>query len=286
MSRPDLPPVKTLEVDDLDWDDAMADLANRAYWSRFWVIQEFLLGRDVQLYCSNTGMNWLDFQSMLCRKARCTQFSGNFGNPGNSENHIASSYRALPLVMGRHVDKHPEFLQSLHALLANHYRSQCKDPRDRVFSLMGLVTMEERAFLERFFPDYLMTEDHVRIIALAHVTQLPWYSTLETATPDSEELFLGRGVESMEHRRRLLYRAAQLDYIGLETPGEVKAVLASHDEIEQIRGVGEEENFGIGDGASGNSRSRLLGCFTCSMGLRLVFMVILLGWWYRGRLLT
>ncbi|KAH7129229.1 heterokaryon incompatibility protein-domain-containing protein [Dactylonectria macrodidyma] len=59
-------PIRTLDSDGIDFHDSMADLANRPYWSRFWVIQEFLLGKDAMLYCSNTGMNWLDFKTILC----------------------------------------------------------------------------------------------------------------------------------------------------------------------------------------------------------------------------
>jgi len=34
----------------------------------FWVIQEFLLGRDVQLYCSGNRIDWLLFQDILGRE--------------------------------------------------------------------------------------------------------------------------------------------------------------------------------------------------------------------------
>ncbi|KAE9379669.1 heterokaryon incompatibility, partial [Stipitochalara longipes BDJ] len=36
-------PAKTLESDRFDWIDSIVDLSNRPYWSRVWVIQEFLL---------------------------------------------------------------------------------------------------------------------------------------------------------------------------------------------------------------------------------------------------
>ena len=40
----------------------MSHPANHSYWTRFWVIQEFLLGRDVNLYYGNTRMISLEFK--------------------------------------------------------------------------------------------------------------------------------------------------------------------------------------------------------------------------------
>lgn len=67
-------PIKTLESDGFDWTDSIVDLSNHPYWSRVWVIQEFLLGRNVELYCSNNRIGWLDFQEILSRKAGINQF--------------------------------------------------------------------------------------------------------------------------------------------------------------------------------------------------------------------
>ncbi|KAK4122980.1 heterokaryon incompatibility, partial [Parathielavia appendiculata] len=53
MLHPDPPLAKTNEIESFEWCDAIADLANRPYWSRFWVVQEFLLAQQVVLYCSN-----------------------------------------------------------------------------------------------------------------------------------------------------------------------------------------------------------------------------------------
>jgi hypothetical protein len=228
-------PIKTVEADGFDWTDSIADLANRPYWSRFWVIQEFLLGRNVEICCSDNRIDWLEFQTRLCNEARIEQFSDEYDS--NPRNDIPGSYGALPLIMGRHPDKHPETLQPLHNLLINHRRSKCKDPRDRVFALLGLIPPDERGALGRFFPDYAMTEDHVFIITLAHLTQfssLIWTQlNREPITPDSEELFLGLEVESKARRRKLLRRAKDFDYLDDGPPSGLLQVLAFHDEIEE-----------------------------------------------------
>jgi len=93
--------------------------------------------------------------------------------------------------MGRHVDRHPEFLQPLHELLVNHRKSQCRDPRDRVFAQLGLIPLEERKLLERFFPDYQMSEDAVAVITLGHVACF----SHKKVTLEWGQLFSGIGVQ-------------------------------------------------------------------------------------------
>jgi len=174
------------------------------------VIQECLLPENIVLYCGNTKMLWNDFRNTLCRQADITEheFDASFGTPGHAANSATTSFAALPLVMARHVDKHPELSQSLHELLISHHRAECKDLRDKTFGLLGLVTPVERRLLERFFPDCTMSEDHVRIIALAHVLQYNVPNGAPEVNTESNELFLGLGCRSGgAERRRLLGRA-------------------------------------------------------------------------------
>lgn len=236
-------PTKTLESDGFNWTDSIVDLSNRPYWSRVWVIQEFLLGRSVELYCSNNRIDWLEFQSILSHKAGIEQFYDANGDVPQGDRMIALA--ASSLVMGRHVDKHPEILQPLCDLLIDHHRSECKDPRDKVFALLGLITPDERKMLSTFFPDYSMTEDHVLIITLAHLTQFPAMSRMQRngveITPDSEELFLGLGVGPKSRRRKLLRQARGLDYLGCESRHQVVQFLTLNDQIEDYEGADTNE---------------------------------------------
>ncbi len=221
--------IKMAESDPFDWMLAIPVLANREYWSRFWVIQEFLLAQDVTLHCSNRAMNWLDFKGMLCREAGISEVTADYDG-GQTE-----SYSALPLIMARHVDKHPRFLQPLYDLVISHHTSQCKDPRDRIFALLGLIGTEERSLLERFFPDYSMTEDHVLIVALAHLSfQVSLRGSGEVISDSDEGLFLGLGIKSRERRRKLLRRAERLGYLHGYSRENVFSVLANVDEIAEV----------------------------------------------------
>jgi len=108
-------PSRTIESDGFNWAESIVDLSNRPYWSRVWVIQEFLLGQNVELHCSDNRINWLDFQEFLCREAGIEKFYDANGNVPKGDGTRALA--ALPLVMGRHMDKHPENLQPLCDLL-------------------------------------------------------------------------------------------------------------------------------------------------------------------------
>jgi Heterokaryon incompatibility protein (HET) len=235
-NRPE--PILTIDYEDLDWAESIVDLANRPYWSRFWVIQEFLLGRNVELFCSGHCVDWQPFKEILCHATGINENSSVYRGTSNDN---AVSLGALPLVMGRHPDRHPEFFQPLHELLINHRRSKCKDLRDRVFALLGLVPSEERTFLDRFFPDYTLSEENVVIITLAHVVQL----NRESITPDSEELFLGLGVESKVQRRRLLERANSFDYIDMML-GQFVEDMAFQDLLDSSGDVDMEGSYEVG----------------------------------------
>lgn len=236
-------PTKTVESDGFDWAESIVEISNRTYWSRVWVIQEFLLGQNVELYCSDNRINWLDFQSILSREAGIEQFYDANGDVPKGDRTRALA--ALPLVMGRHIDKHPEILQPLCDLLIDHHKSKCKDPRDRVFALLGLIPPDEREILSIYFPDYSITEDHVLIITLAHLTQFPVESRMQRSgvniTLDSEELFLGLGVGLKPQRRRLLRRAKQLDYLARMSSQEMLNSLAWHDQMEEYGGEDTDE---------------------------------------------
>ncbi|KAI0376274.1 heterokaryon incompatibility protein-domain-containing protein [Hypomontagnella monticulosa] len=225
---------KTVEVDPFDWELYLSDLANRPYWSRFWVIQEFLLAINVELYCSNSKMDWSVFRDMLCHVADVNEVGGE-----EIPSRALDSYRALSLVMGRHPDKHPGILQPLHDLLIAHRRSVCKDPRDRVFALMGLIDQEERDLLSRLFPNYAITEEQVNIITIAHILYFDRFSGKRALNINSEVL-LALGIKSKAKRKSLLRRAKRLDYVDMNT---IDGALQSLEDLdEEMLDISEDED--------------------------------------------
>lgn len=206
----------TLQVDDFDWHDHIECLARRPYWKRFWVIQEFLLASDIVVHCGNMAIHWQDFQTILCDAADINM------HRSSPEDWVAHHLDAVPLIMSRHPDRHPSEHEPLRALLERHGRSQCFDPRDRVFALLGLVPDEERRLLSRIFPDYRMTDEEVTIIALAHMLQVPCVDFDDEVNVESDNLFKALQIKSRAKRAELLRRAEELDYLGTESADDAK----------------------------------------------------------------
>ncbi|KAJ4296384.1 hypothetical protein N0V90_006429 [Kalmusia sp. IMI 367209] len=214
-------PVKMLDIDRFDWWNAIQELANRPYWRRVWVIQEFLLARDVNLYCGSNRMNFMYFNDLLGHQTE----GASYLEPGfDYARHESGSWAAWPLIVGRHTTLYPHMQQSLYELLISHSNAQCKDPRDKVFALLGLVKPSERDSLGRSFPDYTLGEDDVVIIALSHIRQFD----LEYDGHDDERLFLGLGVDCEERRKRLAKRARDYDSRGGLRP----SIFFESDEVE------------------------------------------------------
>lgn len=247
--------IRTFEDDGFCWLDSINDLANRPYWCRFWVIQEFLLAQDIYLFCGGSLVHWMTFKDNLGIAIGVNLYSNEDEDFNASAD--PNAFNALPLVMGRHPDRHPELPQPLSKLLVRYRRSKCKDPRDKVFALLGLTTWDERRLLARFFPDYTMSEEDVVTITLAHLLQT---DPSERISPDDEELFLAFGIRQMEERRWLLRRAEDFDYFSEHAAGSYREMLALHDELEYISALG---SYDLSVPFTQKSRSKSGKVFPC-----------------------
>lgn len=205
--------VVTFEYDSFDWYDHLDELLNRPYWSRFWVIQEFLRAREIHYYCSDHITDASHLYEML------TSETGTFGtsaflndNYDRISDAAAKQYAGASLILARNADMFPELGSSLYNLLIRHRRAQCKDRRDRVFALLSLLGAEEHGLLSRLLPNYALTAEQVVVIALAHMINHQSLDRVEI-TIDSDDIFQALGQEGGRAvRRRLLAQAKQFGY--------------------------------------------------------------------------
>jgi hypothetical protein len=245
ISEDQIEHIRTFDVEPHTWADHVKELANRLYWSRYWVIQECLCARDIQIHCSGNIAHWEDFRDTLGRETYMNLLKAEFEVsllPEGVELEL-TLHGALPLLLARQPVHDPLQTRPLHELLVHYRHSQCTDPRDRVFALLGLLELSERKLLERFFPNYSLSEDRVIIITLAHLRDM----SLIDVTVESEELFYGLGVESKARRARLLWAAEKVSTIvdlneveNLPEPERVAALLAIEDDID----TSEYESYG------------------------------------------
>ena len=213
-------PIVTFEVDDFDWAESMEELANRPYWMRSWTIQEYMLAREIHVYCSNSRVDGLFFQELLSRAAGIDLL--------NIQDHdlaaqpdLIRKWPALPMNVGRHVDRMPELYQPLYDLLIRHVNAQSKDPRDKVFALLGLVPREEKSFLLRSFPNYNLSMEQVNAITLSHAQVFAVGQPLEP-------IFGALRIPKGRDRRRLLQILGRMDYIDTDDPAAEVALISTY----------------------------------------------------------
>jgi hypothetical protein len=129
------------------WDDSVLELCKRPYWYRTWITQEFMLGRDVELFCGDEWMHWKEFMDMFCQKtgfdSRMAIYDRNYDQQSIPDR---SSYGAVSLLQQRNYGQRM-LPRDLYTLLQDHVHKECGNPRDKVFAILGLVAESERRSL-------------------------------------------------------------------------------------------------------------------------------------------
>lgn len=170
------------------WRDEFIRLANNKYWTRTWIIQELLLAKQIHIYWGECHIRFQDFQKVL--KAI---------DPGRT--HLASPIfekKEGPTRIGP---------WPLEDLLISYSQSECRDPRDRVFALLGLAYEKQSL---HFFPDYRLSTEEVIVLTLLHLLKHTDGTAMYPSgvrrywniTPASDELFAGFGLETSTRRQR------------------------------------------------------------------------------------
>lgn len=113
---------------------SFAKLCDRDYWKRTWIVQEFLLAKNVQILCGSKSISWKAFDH-VARKSQNTKVYESQNRIGRAalEQIRGSTFMSLSrdrkLVRG----------QTLEELLKKYGSTRCADIRDRVFGLVGLA---------------------------------------------------------------------------------------------------------------------------------------------------
>lgn len=218
--------ILTYEDENFDWTDHLHELLNRPYWERFWVIQEFLLARRGHVYCSDNAISWQRLRKLLHTKTQAAPPNIFHDRKGHLEaiSTISKTCSAAPILWARTTECWSNgallnFKYRLHTLLILYRHAKCKDRRDRVFALLGLLRQKERQALERFFPDYSLEDDQVVVISLAHLM----YFGHRT---DSGNLYKAFRLSTNDEKERLLVRARSFPYSdGLEDRSSINSYL-------------------------------------------------------------
>ena len=107
---------------------AVRCLCQRSYWNRLWIIQEVIVAEKARIQCGFEYASWDDFDRF--------QFAFEQGRiltpQGDDFNDLKDS---LPFKLDRHQVERPK----LKDILEEYCTSQCSDPRDKIYGLVGLA---------------------------------------------------------------------------------------------------------------------------------------------------
>ena len=139
---------------------ALSQFFSRSWFHRAWIIQEAALAQECTVVCGSHAVKWetLVKASQMLATTRWSSYQKKYnksaGIGGNSPARLAATRLAWQA-------QHPQSF--LYALIRAR-QFTCHDPRDKVFSQLGLGRTN-------FFPDYDSSVSQVYISAAVHIIQ-------------------------------------------------------------------------------------------------------------------
>lgn len=145
-TEPEVQRLKSLHNDDdehlalLAFAAAVLEMYDSDYWERMWIFQEVLLASHAILVCGHQLVHWKTW-------ALISDFVRDRFKPDGSFGFTITDYKGQ---VDRGLDA-----PSLETLLSLTIRQQCSDPRDHIYSLLGLLRGDEALFPANYAIDTL-----------------------------------------------------------------------------------------------------------------------------------
>ncbi|KAJ9157597.1 hypothetical protein NKR23_g371 [Pleurostoma richardsiae] len=150
---------------------ALNKLFSRPYWSRRWVFQEILLGRSVKLHCGSDVVDWDDFKGLEeAWYQTLRKVDGHLPITRQQQDTIKDSGIGVLQTFTNFDEKNKwkKARRDMSGLLQGTTHLKCSDPRDHIYSLMGIAKDAENYPA----PDYSRKVEDVYIeFARAHIRQ-------------------------------------------------------------------------------------------------------------------
>ncbi|KAI1128267.1 heterokaryon incompatibility protein-domain-containing protein [Nemania abortiva] len=133
LSSDELAELGIIKIDDFDPSTdglrALHAIYLREWWTRVWVIQEFLLAKECILCCGSWSIPWASFDAAYDFAEDLFTDNDAMGSRFRSQRRVLSLFKA-------ELYKYPSNLAVMMALCA---ASKVSDPRDRVYAMLGLA---------------------------------------------------------------------------------------------------------------------------------------------------
>lgn len=126
-----------------DW-EAVGDLLARPWWTRVWTLQEFVLPREVVIYVGEKSISRGKFKSAMYITFLCSTSGRDLEHeliPRQAFDAAFNRRRIHQWFVNPRLQGNGMSLVAIMAYLSNHLAS---DPRDRIFSCLGLITERDR----------------------------------------------------------------------------------------------------------------------------------------------
>ncbi|KIY00785.1 uncharacterized protein Z520_03450 [Fonsecaea multimorphosa CBS 102226] len=120
----------------------LLELCRGNYWTRTWIIQEFVRASKVQVLCGTASLDWIDFEDIV-RAVRSI-----ISSPSSTTAPSLTCSPAMPAFVQQFTQTIPFRLTSRRAshtastledLLLEFYDSKCAERRDKVYGILGIA---------------------------------------------------------------------------------------------------------------------------------------------------
>ncbi|KAK3699133.1 hypothetical protein LTR37_016607 [Vermiconidia calcicola] len=143
-----------------------------SYWSRTWIIKELLLARNVELLWRSRVFTWQSF----CERTYDLVVRTKLVSLGLWREHLLWAERVYTSPILSHsrlrnpsANEYKRWSRRVLDMLSYYQNSECKDERDKIFAILGVLDEEDRYVLEHIFPNYFMPPQRVQLLTLAYL---------------------------------------------------------------------------------------------------------------------
>ena len=202
------------ESEDTKWtkpqSKLMVSLLNRSYWTRCWVVPEYILAENVILLAPNLCMSEQDFIRIS------NKWDYSIRRDSDMHSHVSKADKFLDMLdksrksAGSNHGK-MRYARDLAHFLVRYHHCDCLDPRDRIFSLLGLLKNWQGPALKRYLPDYSLSYDEILVITLANMKQYRLFDQVRAESVLSQWSTSWKDVVAAAGAFHLLYPAELLD---------------------------------------------------------------------------
>ncbi|KAG4433366.1 hypothetical protein IFR05_011150 [Cadophora sp. M221] len=123
--------------------EALAHFCNRRYWTRRWIIQEIALAGRCVIQCGDKTLDWDVFQAVCLEIVRPHSLGNDFA-PGVQL--VTTIGQSLAVTYAKLRSQRTK-VHSLQFLLEAFEQARCKEPKDKIFAILGLIDHSSRETL-------------------------------------------------------------------------------------------------------------------------------------------